>query len=143
MLRVIKSQHINRVQDYSGPHHQLEFNACWGKYLNNPLLNSLYKPSVCFTERWFLESQRLIRDKLWYHPLLSIVVNDNNLKTTLVKSAVIDGTLMRDILALDNFPEYHISAGINLKKLNRWCSFFVSLPNSIETLLRLNGQFGD
>ena len=138
MLRVIRSFKLEKSNFYSGPHHQLNFNACWERYLNNPLLNSLYKDDVCYTERWYLESRRLINEGIWHHPLLNIVVRDEHLKSQLVKSAVIDGALMRSVLRNDDYPEYQISAGVNLKKLNRWCAFFVSLPSSIEILSRLN-----
>jgi hypothetical protein len=142
MLRVIKSL-PKPAQPYLGPHRQLEYQHCWSPWLNNPLLNKLYKDSVCYTERWYLEVRRLINEEMWYHPLLVSLVKDDLLKTNLVKSAVIDGTLMRSVLASDEFPEYHISAEVNLKKLNRWCSFFVSLPDSLEILVDLNGQSPD
>jgi len=143
MLRVIKSFKPEKSNLYSGPHHQLNFSACWERYLNNPLLNRLYKDDVCYTERWYLETRRLINEGIWQHPLLNIVVNDHNLKSRLVKSAFIDGALMRSVLASENYPEFHISAGINLKKLNRWCAFFVSLPTSVEILSRLNAPSDD
>jgi len=142
MLRVIKS--LPKVSTpYIGPHKQLDYNSCWSPWLNNPLLNKLYKESVCYTERWYLELRRLIHEEMWNHPLLVSAIKDNTLKTDLVKSTVIDGALMRSILSTDEFPEYQISAGVNLKKLNRWCGFFVSLPDSIEILVALNGQSPD
>ena len=142
MLRVIKSL-PKPTQPYSGPHKQMHFHHCWAPWLNNPLLNKLYKDSVCYTERWYLEIRRLINEEMWYHPLLISVIQDDRLKTNLVKSAFIDGALMRSVLAGDDYPEYHISAGVNLKKLNQWCSFFVSLPDSLEILVDLNGQSPD
>jgi hypothetical protein len=142
MLRVIKSAPKPTIP-YTGPHRQLHYQQCWSPWLNNPLLNKLYKESICYTERWYLELRRLINEEMWYHPLLQSAIKDNTLKTNLVKSAVIDGALMRSVLAVDDFPEYHISAGVNLKKLNRWCGFFVSLPDSTEILVALNGQSPD
>lgn len=142
MLRVIKST-PKPAQPYTGPHRQLHYQSCWSPWLNNPVLNRLYKDSVCYTERWYLELRRLINEEMWYHPLLISVIKDDALKTSLVKSAVIDGALMRSVLATDEFPEYQISAGVNLKKLNRWCGFFVSLPDSLEILVALNGQSSD
>ena len=68
---------------------------------------------------------------------------DNELKINLIKSTLIDGASMRSILASSNSPEFQISAGVNLKKLNRWCGFFISLPDSIETLVALNAQDPD
>jgi hypothetical protein len=143
MLRIIKSEPKKSNQIYNGPHHQLNYQSCWAPHLNNPLLNTLYKDSVCYTERWYLELRRLINEEIWYHPLLNVVIGDVDLRRALVKSAFIDGALMRSVLQGDAYPEFHISASVNLKKLNRWCAFFVSLPDSHETLVRLNAQSPD
>jgi hypothetical protein len=140
MLRVIKAPNKKLLDIYTGPHHQLEYQHCWEPWLNNPLLNNLYKNSISHTERWYLEIRRLINEELWYHPLLNSIILDQSLKTKLVMSSVLDGASMRSVLANDMYPEYHISAGINLKKLNRWCSFFVSLPTSHKILVSLNAQ---
>jgi hypothetical protein len=142
MIRVIKSV-PKKSQVYFGPHQQLEYQNCWAPWLNNPLLNKLYKDNVSFTERWYLETRRLINDELWTHPLLNSILLDDRLKTNLVKSTIIDGAIMRSVLEGDAYPEYHISASVNLKKLNRWCAFFVSLPDSLETLVALNAQSPD
>lgn len=139
MLRVIKNQPSSKRDIYTGPHCQLTFQACWNPTLKNPVLNKLYKESVPYTERWFLEIRKLINDCNWNHPLLISVIYDHKLKTDLVKSTIIDGTSMRSILHSDEFPEFHISASVNLKKSERWCAFFTSLPITIETLVALNG----
>jgi hypothetical protein len=142
-LRVIKSSSKSDNQIYTGPHYQIAYQACWNNRLINPVLNRLYKESVCYTERWYLELRKMVLEEEWYHPLLNSVVNDIELRKKLVKSTVIDGTLMRSVMNDEDFPEYHISAGINLKKINRWCAFFISLPDSLETLADLNGQSRD
>ena len=72
-----------------------------------------------------------------------MIDNDVELRKVLVKSTIIDGTLMRSVMNGEAYPEFHISAGINLKKINRWCAFFISLPDSLETLADLNGQSRD
>lgn len=141
MLKLLRPESSSIV--YSGPHYQLELQHCWAPWLNNPLLNKLYKNSVCYSERWYLETRRLINDGLWYHPLLNSIITDPNMKTLLVKSTVIDGAMLRSVLQNESYPEFHISAGINLKKINRWCSFFVSLPDSLEILVSLNAQSAD
>lgn len=141
MIRVIKSP--KRTPAYFGPHHQLEYNQCWAPWLNNPLLNKLYKDSVSYTERWYLEARKLVLEENWYHPVLSSILLDNRLRTNLVKSTVVDGAIMRSVLQNELYPEFHISAEVNLKKLNRWCAFFVSLPDSHETLVALNAQSPD
>jgi hypothetical protein len=141
-LKVIKNT-LNGPESYTGPHRQIDIEQCWQSHLNNPLLNKLYKDSICYTERWYLETRRLINDELWYHPLLNSILLDEQLKFNLIKSTVIDGASMRNILNNNKFPEYQMSASINLKKLVRWCAFFVSLPGSHETLVALNGQSPD
>jgi hypothetical protein len=138
-LKVIKNT-LNTPAVYTGPHCQVEIVQCWQTQLNNPLLNKLYKDSVCYTERWYLETRRLINEELWYHPLLNSVLLDEHLKFNLIKSTIVDGASMRNILVNNQHPEYQMSAGVNLKKLRRWCAFFVSLPDSHETLVALNGQ---
>jgi hypothetical protein len=141
-LRIIKNT-LNEVETYNGPHKQLDFQSCWSLQLQNPFLNKMYKESVPYTERWFLESRRLINEEMWSHPLLVSIVLDQNLRFNLVKSTLVDGAIMRDILNNESMPEYHTSASVNLKKLIRWCAFFVSLPDSQETLVALNGQSRD
>jgi hypothetical protein len=143
MLRVIKLEHVPVNEVYTGPHYQIDYQACWNRSFINPLLNRLYKESVCYTERWYLELRRIVLEEEWNHPLLNITINDPNLRKRLIQSTVIDGTLMRSTMNNKDYPELHISAGVNLKKINRWCSFFVSLPDSLETLVALNGQSPD
>lgn len=144
MLKIIKNVPKKiAVEVYDGPHRQQAYKACWEPSLNNPFLNKLYKNSVCYTERWYLELRQLIHAEKWQHPLVNVAVHDTNLKIRLIKSAVIDGTLMRSILDSDEHPAYQMSAGVNLRKINRWCGFFTSLPDSIEILADLNGQSRD
>lgn len=123
-LRLIKT---HRDLTYSGPHLQVPLRACSNMSLNNPFLNAIYKRSISFTERWYLESRKLILEERWDHPILDVVINDLSLRRKLVESTVIDGTTMREVLANPDKPEYHVSAGVNLNRLQRWCGFFVSL----------------
>ena len=141
-LRVIKNT-LRQAEVYTGPHKQIEVAQCWHSQLNNPLLNKLYKESICYTERWYLETRRLINEEQWFHPLLNSILLDEDLKLNLIKSTIIDGAVMRSVLNDNRYPEYQTSAGINLKKLTRWCAFFVSLPDSHKTLVALNGQSRD
>ena len=143
-LRVIKNTIDKQpLEIYTGPHCQLNFQHCWASWLGNPFLNSIYKDNVSYTERWYLELRRLINDEIWTHPLLTSVILDHTLKYNLIKSTVIDGAVVRNLLLSDAQPEYQMSAAINLKKLRRWCAFFVSLPDSLETLADLNAQSRD
>ena len=141
-LRVIKNT-LKQADIYSGPHRQIDVKQCWHFQLHNPLLNKLYKDSISYTERWYLETRRLINEEMWHHPLLNSILLDEQLKFDLIKSTIVDGASMRNILNDNKFPEYQVSAGVNLKKLVRWCAFFVSLPDSHETLVALNGQSCD
>jgi len=131
-LRLIKNTASTEL--YSGPHYQVPLFSCMHPTLNNPFLNSIYKPAVTYAERWYLEVRKRVLDSDWQHPIVRIACEDLELKSLLVKSTVIDGAYMRDIVRDYKLPEYHVSAGINLKRLNRWCGFFVSLPDSTEIL---------
>ncbi len=143
-LKVIKNTLQQKpTVDYNGPHKQIELATCWMPYLNNPLLNKLYKENISFTERWYLETRRLINEGMWNHPLLTSVLLDEDLKARLIKSTIIDGAVMRTIINDSTLPEFQMSASVNLKKLLKWCSFFVSLPDSHETLVALNDQSRD
>ena len=141
-LRVIKNT-LKQAEAYNGPHRQIDVTQCWHSQLNNPLLNKLYKESISYTERWYLETRRLINEELWFHPILNSILLDENLKLDLIKSTIVDGAVMRSVINDSNYPEYQMSAIINLKKLTRWCAFFVSLPDSHKILVALNGQSRD
>lgn len=141
-LRVIKNT-LRQPDVYTGPHRQIEVEQCWQPSLNNPLLNKLYKDTISYTERWYLETRRLINEEMWQHPLLVSLLLDDQLKLKLIKSTIVDAVNMRSILNDSRYPEFQMSAGVNLKKLTRWCAFFVSLPDSHETLVALNGQSPD
>lgn len=123
-LRLIKS---HKDLTYSGPHLQMPLRACFNPRLNNPFLNAIYKKDITFTERWYLESRKRLLGEEWNHPILDIVINDMDLRRGLVESTVIDGANMRSILSNPDRPEYHVSARVNLGRLQRWCGFFVSL----------------
>lgn len=138
-LKLVKD--IIPIEFYNGPHKQMQFTLCNEEKLNNPLLNKLYKDNICYTERWYLESRKIIFDENWNHPILQSLCEDPNLKSKLIKSTIIDGVLMRNVVNNESLPEYHISAGINLKKLMRWCGFFSSLPDSTKTLADLDDQY--
>lgn len=137
-LRLIKN--TSTVDTYFGPHYQVPLFSCMNPALDNPFLNAIYKNSVTYAERWFLEVRKRVLDSDWNHPIVQIACVDQQLKSLLVKSTVIDGAYMRDIVRDPKLPEFHVSAGINLKRLNRWCGFFVSLPDSIDILADQYGQ---
>lgn len=125
-LRLIKSD-IKENPPYQGPHRQMPLRACFAPMLNNPFLNSLYKREISYTERWFLEAKKLILDEDWDHPVVAVLLDDADLRCRLVESTVIDAASMRAVLADPDYPQYHVSAGVNLTRLQRWAGFFVSL----------------
>lgn len=143
MITLIKPRPQIQSEQYYGPHNQIDFQHCWRPWLNNPWLNKIYKDSVCYTERWYLELRKMIMDYNWDHPLVQSITGDIDLKKSLVKSAVLDGAMFRTIINNPSYPEFNISASVNLKKINRWCGFFVSLPDSHKTLVDLNGLPND
>lgn len=140
-LRIIDSNNVK--EPYYGPHFLVPLNCCSLPNLGNPLLNSLYKPSVSHCEKWYLELRRRILINEFDHPLVHIACVDQTLKKMLVESVVADGSTMLSIIRDKNQPEYHVSASINLKKLRRWSGFFTSLPDSIDALQYLNGPAQD
>ncbi len=126
-LKLIVTEKNKKEPIYLGPHFQVPFMSCFSPALNNPFLNSIYKSSIPYTERWYLEARRLVLEEEWSNPILELLMEDEDLKRRLVQSTVIDGAYMRDILAKPELTGYHVSAGVNLNRLRRWSGFFVSL----------------
>lgn len=126
-LKLIPPSTTKKEPVYLGPHLQVPLNACFHPSLNNPFLNSIYKSSISYAERWYLESRRLIMEEDWTNPIVEILMEDIDLRRRLVSSIAIDGAYMRDILSRSELPGYHVSAGVNLNRLQRWSGFFVSL----------------
>lgn len=125
-LRLIKHTPIE-PHAYTGPHYQVPLRACQYPGLDNPRLNALYKSSISYTERWYLETRRLILEERFEHPLIVFLQQDPEMSLKLIKSTIIDAINMREILADPCLAKYHMSASVNIKRLNRWCAFFVSL----------------
>lgn len=129
-LRLIKNDRPKPTPPYSGPHHQAVLRACDDPRLDNPFLNSIYKNNITRVERWYLEARKLLLEENWEHPILEIMICDHDLRRRLLESVIIDGAAMRWVLAQEHLPAYHVSAGVNLNRLNRWAGFFVSLDYS-------------
>jgi hypothetical protein len=136
-LKVIKNT-LGQPEIYAGPHCQVNMQQCWHYRLQNPLLNTLYKDSISYTERWYLETRRLINEGLWGHPLLASLLADPVIKSTLINSTVVDSATMLSIINNPQQPEYQTSAAINLRKLKKWHAFFVSLPPALHLLIEAN-----
>ena len=126
-LRLIKGRTPAPDLVYTGPHRQVPLRACYGSALNNPFLNAIYKGSISYTERWFLETRKLLLEENWTHPIIEVLMEDMMLRRRLVESTVIDGATMRAVLANPDQPELHVSAGVNLSRLQKWSGFFTSL----------------
>ena len=90
---------------------------CWDQRLNNPLLNSIFKPEVSYVERWYLQTRHLLNNEEVDHPLIKILMsmNDSTLDL-LIGNTEKDLTIQRYFADV----EYKDSTDINVGKLNSW-----------------------
>lgn len=95
----------------------LDLYYCWDVRLNNPLLNTLFKPEISYVERWYLQTQHLLNLEDTDHPIIKLLLspNDNTLHR-LLDATEKDLTIQRYFVDKDNI----ISAEANVLKLNRW-----------------------
>lgn len=95
----------------------LDLYYCWDVRLNNPLLNTLFKPEISYVERWYLQTQHLLNLEDTNHPIIKLLLspNDNTLHR-LLDATEKDLTVQRYFVDKDNA----ISAEANVLKLNRW-----------------------
>lgn len=95
----------------------LDLYYCWDIRLNNPLLNTLFKPEISYVERWYLQTQHLLNLEDTDHPIIKLLLspNDNTLHR-LLDATEKDLTVQRYFVDKDNA----ISAEANVLKLNRW-----------------------
>jgi hypothetical protein len=95
----------------------LDLYYCWDVRLNNPLLNTLFKPEISYVERWYLQTQHLLNLEDTDHPIIKLLLspNDNTLHR-LLDATEKDLTIQRYFVDKDNA----ISAEANVLKLNRW-----------------------
>jgi hypothetical protein len=95
----------------------LDLYYCWDQRLNNPLLNTLFKPEISYVERWYLQTQHLLNLEDTDHPIIKLLLspNDNTLHR-LLDATEKDLTIQRYFVDKDNA----ISAEANVLKLNRW-----------------------
>lgn len=92
---------------------------CWDSRLNNPLLNSIFKPEVSYVERWFLQTRHLLNREQNEHPILKLLFStDDNTLDLLIESTE------KDLNIQLNFANilYQDSTDINIARLNRWLS---------------------
>lgn len=95
----------------------LDLYYCWDVRLNNPLLNTLFKPEISYVERWYLQTQHLLNLEDMDHPIIKLLLStkDNTLNI-LIDNTEKDLTIQRYFVDKDNI----ISAEANVLKLNRW-----------------------
>ena len=95
----------------------LDLYYCWDVRLNNPLLNSLFKPEISYVERWYLQTQHLLNLEDMHHPIIKLLLSSNdNTLTMLLGNTEKDLTVQRYFIDRNNM----ISAEANVAKLNRW-----------------------
>lgn len=94
---------------------------CWDRRLDNPLLNSLFKPEVSFVERWYLQTVHLLNMELTDHPLIVSLMTDNTLDLLV--------ELIEKDLAIQKSVEDDVtlSTDYNLIRLNKWLVKFQGL----------------
>lgn len=90
---------------------------CWDCRLNNPLLNSLYKPETSYVERWFLQTQHLLNTENTDHPILKMLLSNKDSTLNLLKEAT-----EKDLAVQRYFADVENKecAAINISRLNRW-----------------------
>jgi hypothetical protein len=95
----------------------LDLYYCWDVRLNNPLLNTLFKPEISYVERWYLQTQHLLNLEDTDHPIIKLLLStkDNTLNI-LIDNTEKDLAVQRYFADKDNI----VSAEANILKLNRW-----------------------
>lgn len=95
----------------------LDLYYCWDVRLNNPLLNTLFKPEVSYVERWYLQTQHLLNLEDIEHPIIKLLLSSNdNTLNILIDNTEKDLAVQRYFADKDNI----VSAEANILKLNRW-----------------------
>jgi hypothetical protein len=90
---------------------------CWDSRLNNPLLNSIFKPETSYVERWYLQTQHLLNNEDIEHPIIKLLLstNDNTLNL-LIENTEKDLAVQRYFQDVNNVDSAHV----NVSRLNRW-----------------------
>lgn len=103
---------------------------CWDARLNNPLLNKLYKHEVSYVERWFLQITHLLNTENSQHPLIQVILSDDNILQLLHDLTAKDLAIhehMRDLSSI------YVTKP-NIIKLYRWLAKWKSLLRHKERL---------
>jgi len=97
----------------------LDLYYCWDVRLNNPLLNTLFKPEISYVERWYLQTQHLLNLEDMDHPIIKLLLSSkDNTLNILIDNTEKDLAVQRYFADKDNI----VSAETNILKLNRWNS---------------------
>jgi hypothetical protein len=89
---------------------------CWDQRLNNPLLNSLFKPEVTYVERWYLQSTHLLNLESFDHPIIKTLLSKDDNTLNILKDAT-----ERDLIIQHYFVEKStIYSDYHVARLNRW-----------------------
>jgi hypothetical protein len=95
----------------------LDLYYCWDVRLNNPLLNTLFKPEISYVERWYLQTQHLLNLEDMHHPIIKLLLSSkDNTLNILIDNTEKDLAVQRYFADKDNI----VSAEANILKLNRW-----------------------
>jgi hypothetical protein len=90
---------------------------CWDRRLDNPLLNSLYKPEVSYVERWYLQTVHLLHKENVDHPLISLLLSSSDYTLDLLVLLIEkDMEVQRQF---SNDTDTSIT-DYNLARLNKW-----------------------
>lgn len=90
---------------------------CWDSRLNNPLLNSIFKPETSYVERWYLQTQHLLNNEETEHPVIKLLLSSKDTTLNLlIENTEKDLAVQRYFADVNNYD----AAQTNVVRLNRW-----------------------
>lgn len=89
---------------------------CWDRRLDNPLLNSLYKPEVSYVERWYLQTVHLLNLEEMDHPLITIILSETDITLDLLLELIEKDITIQKLLTNDTIS----TTDYNLTRLHKW-----------------------
>ncbi len=89
---------------------------CWDCRLDNPLLNSLYKPEVSYAERWYLQTVHLLNMELIEHPLIAILMSKDSMLELLLELIEKDLEIQKKFIENDTT----LTTDYNIIRLHKW-----------------------
>ncbi len=100
----------------------IDLQHCWDPRLQNPYLNSLFKSEISYAERWYLQVMHYLNFEEINHPLVKILLNNNDYTLNLLLLCV-NKDLKIQLSAVENniLPgPYTMAAEYNISRLNKW-----------------------